>query len=163
MGAYVIDINNDGLADVVEMDMDPADNYRKKLLMGGYSYLTYQNNDMYGYQYQYVRNTLQLNQGPRVLGNDSISDPVFSDVGFYAGISSTDWSWSPVVQDFDNDGLRDMIVTNGFPKDLTDHDFIAFRQKAFANKTKREVLNSIPERRIKNYAFKNTGDVRFDD
>jgi hypothetical protein len=163
MGADVIDVNNDGLADVVEMDMDPADNYRKKLLMSGYNYLNYQNNDLYGYQYQYVRNTLQLNQGPRLVGNDSIGDPVFSDVGFYAGVSSTDWSWAPVVQDFDNDGLRDMIITNGFPKDLTDHDFIAFRQKAFANKTKREVLSAIPERKIKNYAFKNTGDARFAD
>jgi len=157
MGSDVIDINNDGLADVVEMDMDPADNLRKKVLMSGYNYRNYQNNDLYGYQYQYVRNTLQLNQGPRLLGNDTVGDPVFSDIGFYAGISSTDWSWAPLVQDFDNDGLRDMIVTNGFPKDLTDHDFIAFREKAFANKSKREVLEAIPEVKIKNYAFKNNG------
>jgi hypothetical protein len=156
MGSDVIDINNDGLADVVEMDMDPADNYRKKVLMSGYNYLNNQNNDLYGYQYQYVRNTLQLNQGPRVTGNDTVADPVFSDVGFYAGISSTDWSWAPVVQDFDNDGLRDIIVTNGFPKDLTDHDFIAFREKSFATKTKKEVLNAIPEVKISNYAFRNT-------
>ena len=153
----MIDINNDGLADVVEMDMDPEDNYRKKILMSGYNYLNYQNNELYGYQYQYVRNTLQLNQGPRLAGNDTIGDPVFSDVGFYAGISSTDWSWAPVVQDFDNDGLRDIIITNGFPKDLTDHDFIAFREKSFANKSKREVLNAIPEVKIKNYAFRNNG------
>ena len=157
MGSDVIDINNDGLADVVEMDMDPEDNFRKKLLMSGYNYQNYLNNDLYGYQYQYVRNTLQLNQGPRLAGNDSLSDPVFSDVGFYAGISSTDWSWAPVVQDFDNDGLRDIIVTNGFPKDLTDHDFIAFRKKAFAYKTKREVLNAIPQVKLKNYAFRNNG------
>ena len=161
MGADVIDINNDGLADVVEMDMDPPDNFRKKVLMSGYNYLNYQNNDLYGYQYQYVRNTLQLNQGTHLAGNDTVSDPIFSDVGFYAGISSTDWSWAPVVQDFDNDGLRDMIITNGFPKDLTDHDFIAFREKSFANKTKREVLNAIPEVKIKNYAFRNNGNVQF--
>jgi hypothetical protein len=157
MGSDVIDINNDGLADVVEMDMDPADNLRKKVLMSGYNYRNYQNNDLYGYQYQYVRNTLQLNQGRRVLSNDTLGDPVFSDVGFYAGISSTDWSWAPLVQDFDNDGLRDIIVTNGFPKDLTDHDFIAFRAKAFANKSKREVLDAIPQVKIKNYAFRNNG------
>ncbi|MGC4037516.1 MAG: VCBS repeat-containing protein [Chitinophagaceae bacterium] len=161
MGSDVIDINNDGLADLVEMDMDPGDNLRKKVLLSGYSYRSYQNNELFGYQYQYVRNTLQLNQGPRLLSNDSIGDPVFSDVGFYAGVSSTDWSWAPLVQDFDNDGLRDMIVTNGFPKDLTDHDFIAFRQKAFANKSKREVLKAIPEVKIKNYAFKNNGNVHF--
>ena len=161
MGADVIDIDNDGLADVIEMDMDPEDNFRKKVLMSGYNYLNYQNNDLYGYQYQYVRNTLQLNQGPRLAGNDTVGDPVFSEVGFYAGISSTDWSWAPVVQDFDNDGLRDMIITNGFPKDITDHDFIAFREKSFINKTKREVLNAIPEVKIKNYAFRNNGDIQF--
>lgn len=161
MGSDVIDINNDGLADVVEMDMDPEDNFRKKILMSGYNYLNYQNNELYGYQYQYIRNTLQLNQGPRLEGNDSVGDPIFSDVGFYAGISSTDWSWAPVVQDFDNDGLRDIIITNGFPKDLTDHDFIAFRERAFASKTKREVLNAIPQVKLKNYAFKNNGDVSF--
>jgi len=161
MGSDVIDINNDGLADVIEMDMDPADNYRKKMLMSGYKYLDYQNNDLYGYQYQYVRNTLQLNQGPRVNGNDSVGDPIFSDVGFYAGVSSTDWSWAPVVQDFDNDGLRDIIITNGFPKDLTDHDFMAFREKAFATKSKREVLDAIPVVKIKNYAFRNSGEARF--
>ncbi len=161
MGSDVIDINNDGLADIIEMDMDPADNYRKKILMSGYKYLDYQNNEWFGYQYQYVRNTLQLNQGERLAGNDSIGDPVFGDVGFYAGISSTDWSWAPVVQDFDNDGLRDMIITNGFPKDLTDHDFIAFRERSFATKTKREVLQAIPEVKIRNYAFKNNGNVRF--
>lgn len=161
MGSDVIDINNDGLADVMEVDMDPEDNFRKKLLMSGYNYQHYLNNDQYGYQYQYVRNTLQLNQGPRLVNNDSVADPVFSDVGFYAGVSSTDWSWAPVVQDFDNDGLRDIIITNGFPKDLTDHDFIAFREKAFASKTKKEVLNAIPQVKLKNYAFKNNGDVRF--
>jgi hypothetical protein len=161
MGSDVIDVNNDGLADVVEVDMDPSDNLRKKVLLSGYNYSNYQNNELYGYQYQYVRNTLQLNQGPRLLSNDTVGNPIFSDVGFYAGISSTDWSWTPLVQDFDNDGLRDIIITNGFPKDLTDHDFIAFRQKAFVTKTKREVLAAIPEVKIKNYAFKNRGDAQF--
>ncbi len=163
MGSDVIDINNDGLADLIEMDMDPADNYRKKVLMSGYKYLDYQNNEVYGYQYQYVRNTLQLNQGARVAAGDTIGEPVFGDVGFYAGISSTDWSWAPVVQDFDNDGLRDIIITNGFPRDLTDHDFIAFRQKSFATKTKREVLAAIPQNKIKNYAYKNNGQLQFAD
>lgn len=162
MGSDMIDINNDGLADLVEMDMDPADNYRKKVLMSGYNYLTYQNNDFYGYQYQYVRNTLQVNQGSRVNGNDSIGEPVFADLAFYAGISSTDWSWAPVVQDFNNDGWRDIVITNGFPKDLTDHDFMAFREKSFANKSKREVLAAIPEVRIRNYAFRNNRQLGFD-
>jgi hypothetical protein len=161
MGIDVIDINNDGLSDVVEMDMDPEDNYRKKLLMSGYNYQNYTNNELYGYQYQYVRNTLQLNEGPRLHHNDSIGEPIFADLGFFAGISSTDWSWAPLVQDYDNDGFRDLVVTNGFPKDLTDHDFIAFREKSFASATKMEVLGKIPQVKLKNYAFHNNGNLTF--
>jgi hypothetical protein len=163
MGQDVIDMNNDGLADVVEMDMDPEDNYRKKLLMSGYNYQNYNNNDSFGYQYQYVRNTLQLNRGPRVGKGDSIGDPIFGDVGYWSGISSTDWSWAPLVQDFDNDGFRDIIVTNGFPKDLTDHDFIAFREKSFGYISKQEVLNKIPQDKLYHYAFHNKGNASFSD
>jgi ASPIC and UnbV/FG-GAP-like repeat len=163
MGQDVIDINNDGLSDVVEMDMDPEDNYRKKLLMSGYNYQNYLNNDSFHYQYQYVRNTLQLNMGPRMEKKDSAGDPIFGDIGYWSGISSTDWSWAPLVQDFDNDGLRDIIITNGFPKDLTDHDFIAFREKAFGYTTKKEVLAKIPQVKLQHYAFKNQGDARFTD
>jgi len=163
MGQDVIDINNDGLADVVEMDMDPEDNYRKKMLMPGYNYQNYLNNDSFGYQYQYVRNTLQLNMGPRVGSNDSAGDPIFGDIGYWSGISSTDWSWAPVVQDFDNDGFRDIIVTNGYPKDITDHDFIAFREKSFLYASKKEVLSKIPQVKLKHYAFHNNGNATFTD
>jgi hypothetical protein len=163
MGQDVIDINNDGLADVVEMDMDPEDNYRKKMLMPGYNYQNYLNNDSFGYQYQYVRNTLQLNMGPRVGPGDSAGDPIFGDVGYWSGISSTDWSWAPLVQDFDNDGFRDIVVTNGYPKDITDHDFIAFREKSFLYASKKEVLNKIPQVKLKHYAFHNNGNATFSD
>ncbi|MBL7700131.1 MAG: VCBS repeat-containing protein [Chitinophagaceae bacterium] len=161
MGQDVIDINNDGLSDVVELDMDPEDNFRKKILMSGYNYSNYQNNERFHYQYQYVRNTLQLNLGPRGANADSIVDPIFGDIGFHAGISSTDWSWAPLLQDFDNDGFRDIIVTNGFPKDLTDHDFIAFREKSFMTTTKAQLLTKIPEVKITNYAFRNNGNLTF--
>jgi len=163
MGQDVIDINNDGLADVVEMDMDPEDNYRKKMLMPGYNYQNYLNNDSFGYQYQYVRNTLQLNMGPRVEKDGSAGDPIFGDIGYWSGISSTDWSWAPLVQDFDNDGFRDIIVTNGYPKDITDHDFIAFREQAFAYKSKKEVLSKIPQVKLQHYAFHNNGNTTFAD
>lgn len=163
MGQDVIDINNDGLADVVEMDMDPEDNFRKKMLMPGYNYQNYINNDSFGYQYQYVRNTLQLNMGPRIGKNDAAGDPIFGDIGYWSGISSTDWSWAPLVQDFDNDGFRDIIVTNGYPKDITDHDFIAFREQAFAYKSKKEVLSKIPQVKLKHYAFHNNGNTTFND
>lgn len=162
MGQDIIDINNDGLSDVIEADMNPEDNYRKKMMMSANSYQTYQNFDHYGYQYQYVRNTLQLNQGPRVGENDSVGAPIFSDIGFLSGIAETDWSWTPLVSDFDNDGLRDIIITNGYPRDVTDHDFIAFRNQAYSIASKQQILQQVPIIKIKNYAFKNKGDLTFD-
>jgi hypothetical protein len=161
MGQDVIDINNDGLADVIELDMNPEDNYRKKMMMNPIGYQRYTNNDYFGYQYQYVRNVLQINQGPIGAQNDSGAHPVFSDISFYAGIAETDWSWSPIVADFDNDGFRDIIITNGFPKDVTDHDFMAFRNQASALSTKKEILDQIPEVKISNYAYRNHGDLTF--
>ncbi|MEN9570446.1 MAG: hypothetical protein RL172_1677, partial [Bacteroidota bacterium] len=163
MGQDVIDINNDGLADVVELDMNPRDNFRKKMFLAPNNYQMYQNTEYYGYQFQYVRNTVQLNQGPRVNEKDSIGDPVFSETSFFCNVAETDWSWTPLVTDFDNDGNRDMIITNGFPKDITDHDFGVFRQKAFSLVTKKELLAEIPAVKIANYAFKNNGDVTFSD
>jgi hypothetical protein len=162
MGQDVIDINNDGLSDVIELDMDPEDNLRKKMMLNASSYQSYQNSNYYGYQYQYVRNSLQLNQGPRVNQKDSIGDPVFSDIGFFSGVAETDWSWTPVVQDFDNDGNRDIIITNGFPKDVTDHDFIAFRRQSYSIASKKFVLEQIPQVKLPNYAFKNNGDLTFE-
>ncbi len=161
MGQDVADINNDGLSDVIELDMNPEDNYRKKMMMGGNSYVLFQHSDYFGYQYQYVRNTLQLNQGPRINQNDSIGDPIFSDVAYFSGIAETDWSWTPLVTDFDNDGFRDVIITNGYPRDITDHDFIAFRREAFSIGSKEYILNQIPKVKIHNYAFHNNGDVTF--
>ena len=162
MGNEVTDINNDGLVDVVVLDMNPEDNYRKKMMLNPNSYQTYQNSDYYGYGYQYVRNTLQLNQGPRVLQHDSIGAPIFSEISFYAGIAETDWSWTPVVADFDNDSYRDIIITNGFPKDVTDHDFVAFRNEAFSVASKKQLLEQIPEVKIHNYAFRNSGKLQFE-
>ena len=163
MGQDIADINNDGLPDVVELDMNPEDNYRKKMMMASNSYLTFQNFDKFSYQYQYVRNTLQLNQGPSVEENDSIGPPVFSDIGFMSGISQTDWSWCPLLADFDNDGYRDLIVTNGFPRDVSDHDFMAYRQQSNGLTTKKNLLDQIPQVKIHNYAFRNQGDLTFKD
>ncbi|QEC68471.1 RNA-binding protein [Panacibacter ginsenosidivorans] len=163
MGNDIVDINNDGLADVVALDMDPEDNFRKKMMLNSISYQRYQNSDRFGYNYQYVRNTLQLNQGPRVGANDSIGVPAFSDIGFFAGMAETDWSWTPLVTDFDNDGNRDIIVTNGYPKDLTDHDFISYRNQATNIASKKIILQQIPEVKLHNYAFKNNADLTFSD
>lgn len=163
MGSDVTDINNDGLLDVVELDMNPEDNYRKKMMLNANSYQTYQNLDYFKYQYQYMRNVVQLNQGPRVTGGDSIGDPVFSDISFFTNLSETDWSWTPLVVDFDNDAFRDVVITNGFPRDVTDHDFMAFRTMAYTITSKSDMLKQIPEVKIHNYAYRNNGRLQFDD
>ena len=163
MGNDVTDINNDGLLDVIELDMSPKDNLRKKLMTNPNSYQTYQNSDYFNLQYQYVHNTVQLNQGPRVNQNDSIGDPSFSDIAFLSGLAETDWSWTPVVIDFNNDGFKDIIITNGFPKDVTDHDFITFRNNSYSIASKKQLLQQIPEVKIHNYAFRNNGDLTFTD
>jgi len=163
MGQDVIDINNDGLSDVIELDMNPEDNYRKKMMLSSSGYQTFQNSDYLNYQYQYVRNGLQVNQGPRVNGNDSMGDPVFSDAGYLAGISETDWSWCPLVADFDNDGFRDLVVTNGYPKDITDHDFITFRQQASSVATTAFTMKQVPQVKLHKYAFHNNGNLTFND
>jgi hypothetical protein len=161
MGNDVVDINNDGLPDVIAVDMLPATNTRKKMMMSANSYQTYANNDEYGYEYQYGRNTLQLNMGSQALENDSARRPIFGDIAFYAGVAETDWSWTPLVTDFDNDGFRDIIITNGFPKDITDHDFMTYRVNAKSIAPKDELLGQIPMVKLNNHAFRNNKDLSF--
>jgi hypothetical protein len=163
MGQDIQDINNDGLADVFELDMNPEDNFRKKMMLGPSSYQTYQNFDLYNYQYQYVRNTLQLNEGPRVGQQDSIGSPAFSEISFLSGIAQTDWSWCPVITDFNNDGYRDVVITNGFPRDVSDHDFMTYREEAYATASKKQLFEQIPKIKLHNYAFQNKGDLTFSD
>jgi hypothetical protein len=163
MGQDVVDINNDALADVIELDMNPPDNYRKKLMTATTNYVTYQNFDNYGYQYQYVRNTLALNRGPRLGDNDSLGAPAFSDIGFMSGISQTDWSWTPLVTDFDNDSYRDIIITNGFPKDVSDHDFVSYRENTTNVLPQSQLIKQIPEVKLHNYAYHNNGNLTFSD
>ncbi len=96
-----------------------------------------------------------------MLANDSVGEPIFSELGFYGNVTETDWSWAPVVADFDNDSYRDIIVTNGFPKDITDHDFAVFRQETYLLASKEQLLEQIPEVKLHNYFFRNNGDLRF--
>jgi hypothetical protein len=163
MGQDFEDLNNDGLADAFELDMNPPDNYRKKMFLTPNMTQVYQNFDFYGYQYQYNRNTLQINQGPSVGENDSIGHPVFSETAFMSGVSQTDWSWCPLITDFNNDGFRDIIITNGYPRDVTDHDFIVFRSDAYAIASKKQILDQIPVVKIPNYAYQNNGHLQFED
>ena len=163
MGQDVVDINNDGLADVVELDMNPEDNYRKKMMLGSNNYNTIQNFENFNYQVQYVRNTFQLNQGPRLLEHDSVGPPVFSEIAFMSGMSQTDWSWTPLITDFDNDGYRDLVVTNGFPRDVSDHDFTSYREKSNGLEPPLKMMQKIPVIKLANYAFKNKDGITFND
>lgn len=159
MGNDVSDINNDGLMDIIALDMMPANNYRKKMMTPANSYATYQNNDRFNYTYQYARNTLQVNQGKNPVSGQAI----FSEVGLLAGVGQTDWSWTPMVTDFDNDGYRDIIITNGFPRDITDLDFIAYRSSVGNLADPMYLLDYIPTVKLKNFAFHNNGHLGFDD
>jgi len=153
MGSDVVDFNNDGLVDIVALDMLPENNLRQKQMKGANNYTTYINNERYGFQYQYVRNTLQLNQGFTPDGH-----PVFSEIGQLAGVYQTDWSWTPLMADFDNDGYKDLIITNGFPRDVTDRDFANFRAGPGGGvATPAQMMDSIPIVKISNYAYRNQG------
>jgi hypothetical protein len=159
MGNDIADINNDGLMDMMAVDMMPHTNQRKKMMIPANNYISYFNNELYNYQHQYARNTLQLNQGL----DPVTSQPVFSEIGLLAGIAETDWSWDPMIVDFDNDGWRDIIITNGFPRDITDHDFMAYRSEAYGLATDKELLPYVPSVKLKNYAFRNQGNLQFED
>jgi hypothetical protein len=151
MGNDVVDLNNDGRPEIVALDMLPDDNFRRKTMLSPNNYNNYLNNDRFKYNYQFVRNTLQLNMGKRP-DNKKIQ---FSEIAFISGISATDWSWAPVIADFDNDTDRDLIITNGFPKDVTDRDFIDYNTEVGYYATQEFLLKRIPSVKLKNYAFRN--------
>lgn len=163
MGNDVGDINNDGLMDFITLDMNPEDNYRKKMMLPPASYQFFQNSEQFGYNYQYIRNTLQLNQGMRPDMPDSTRIPVFAEIAYFAGVEATDWSWTPLLTDFDNDGYNDLFIANGFPRDITDRDFGMFRSKAWATTSKADILKQVPEVKIHNYLYKNNADLTFSD
>jgi hypothetical protein len=138
------------------MDMLPETNERKKTSINNKSYLTYINNETFHYEPQYMRNMLQLNNGL----NDNVG---FSEIGELAGVFQTEWSWSPLFADFDNDGFKDLLITNGFPKDITDKDFVAYREDVGRYVSNSKLLDSVPVVKIPNYAYKNNGDLTFKD
>lgn len=159
MGNDVADINNNGLLDVISVDMLPEDVKRRKLMSGAHSHDIFQIALRFGYGHQHMRNMLQRNNG----------NGTFSEIGQLSGIDKTDWSWAPLMADFDNDGLNDIYITNGFGKDITDMDFVKFRQsKASAfkdvNELKKSVIDCLysrPAINVANYAYKNNGDLTF--
>ncbi len=159
MGSDLADINNDGELDLFTTEMQPYYNKRKKLFQGPSSYDKEIFTRRYDYEYQYARNTLQIANGT----DPQTGLPVFSETGMFAGLQETDWSWAPLFADYDNDGWQDLIITNGFPKDVTDRDFGDFRVTANRLVSKEQLIAAIPEIKIPNFAFKNKGDLSFED
>jgi enediyne biosynthesis protein E4 len=166
MGVDIADINGDGLPEIMVADMLPRDNFRKKMMFGGSNYDVFQMALMLGYQPQYVRNTLQLHNGFRADGT-----PTFSEIGQLAGVHDTDWSWAPLFSDFDNSGRRDLYITNGYRRDVTNMDFIAYNQDPSMMNTDATVrraavlkaMRELPEVKLPNYIFRNNGDLTFAD
>lgn len=165
MGVDIADFNNDALPDICVLDMLPADNYRQKMM------IPYVNTDKFnmkrqlGYQDQYMRNTLQLHRGFR-----ENQEPVFSEIGQLSGLAATDWSWSVLFADFDNDTWKDVYITNGYRKDITNLDYINYSnlnqifgtQEAKKQKVIKD-LEEIPDVERSNYLFQNTGTLQFKD
>ena len=154
MGSDVSDYNNDGLLDIVTLDMLGETNERMKTTIGHNPYITYNLNKRWDYEPQYSRNMLHRGNGLGI---------PYSEVGLMAGISKTDWSWSPLFVDMDNDGMRDLLITNGFPRDITDKDFADFKLGISRYVGPEKILDSIPVAKVPNYAYKNMGNSLFSD
>ena len=154
MGNDVADFNNDGLPDIIAVDMLPGDNLRRKMMLADNNYNYLLNLERFGYHPQFTRNTLQLSRGRR---QDSLSAlPYYGEVAMQSGLPATDWSWTPLVADFDLDGLKDVIITNGFPRDITDKDFGDYNLANGRFFAPEKLLKKIPSVKIPNVAFRAT-------
>lgn len=163
MGHDAADINNDGYVDIYAVDMLPEEHRRRIRMQPPNKYSNYVFNERYGYEYQYMRNMLQINNGIDENTPDEIKPAQnFSEVGLMAGIHATDWSWTPLIADFDHDGHKDIFVTNGFPRDITDMDFAAYRATTSEAFKRQEILDAIPIVKIPNYLYQNKGDLEFE-
>ncbi len=162
MGVDIADVNNDGYPEIISMDMMPYDNYILKRSEGEDDYDLFYEKLKYGYNYQYTRNNLQYNR----------KNGMFSETGMYSGVFATDWSWAPLWMDFDNDGLKDLFISNGIPKRLNDIDYINFisnaeLQEKIRNKSLDQkdmgLIDKFPQIKIPNKFYKNNGDLLFSD
>ena len=158
MGVDIADFNNDGLPDILTLDMMPEDNHRQKSLQLEENYESFALMQTQGLYKQYMRNMLQLNNG----------DNTFSEIAQLAGISNTDWSWSPLIADFDNDGYKDIFISNGYLRDYTNKDFLRYWgdykiKKAMAAEPFRlmDLVMAMPSTKLPNYIFKNNHDLTF--
>lgn len=167
MGNDMADYNNDGWNDIITVDMMSEDNFGQKTSMSAMNPENFYFHVNTGLHHQYMYNTLQLNRGDIWDGQQV----AFSEVGQMAGVSSTDWSWAPLFVDMDNDGLKDLFISNGIKRDFRNNDYAAFRKKQEkilkSGKVKNkkaflaELLESMPTKRKPNYFFLNQGNLSF--
>lgn len=163
MGIDIADINQDAYPEIISLDMLPSDRQILKRSEGEDSYNIFQYKIRQGYNHQFARNNLQLNRG---------ANGQFSEIGLLSGIYATDWSWSPLFFDFQNDGLRDLFISNGIPKRMNDIDYIQFvsneevQRKIEAKKIDENdvsLSDLLPEIKLPNRFFTNSGDLKFND
>jgi hypothetical protein len=167
MGVDIQDFNNDSRPDICVLDMLPENEERRKMMVMKTNTNYFTVAESLGYQDEYVRNVLQLNQDKNNVGNLK-----FSEIGQLSGIHATDWSWAPLIADFDNDGFKDLFISNGFRRDITNLDYVAYlnQPKALNGKSGKELQNErvqklykLPEVKLNNYLYRNNGDLTFKD
>ena len=161
MGVDIEDLNNDGLNDIFSLDMLPENLSTFKSSGTEYGFTIYNQYLKNGYKPQYMQNALQLNRGASG----------FSEIAFLSGVAASEWSWAPLIQDFDNDGYKDIFISNGIKGATNDMDFISFiandniQKRINKGMTKEDLalIDEIPEKKVSNYFYKNNGDLSFSD
>ena len=158
MGVDIADFNNDGLPDIMTLDMLPEDNHRQKSLQLQENYESFELMQSQNLYKQYMRNMLHLNNG----------DGTFSEIARLSGVSNTDWSWCPLFADFDNDGYKDLFITNGYLRDYTNKDFLRYWgdykiKKAMDREPAllMDLVTAMPTTKFRNYIFRNNHDLTF--
>lgn len=168
MGTDIADFNNDGWADIITLDMVAEDNYSIKTSMSGMNPAVFNHAVDNGFQHQYMFNALQLNNG--ISNDNNKKTPLFGEMAHLAGISNTDWSWAPLFADFDNDGWKDLFVSNGLKRDFRNNDYRKYKLERLKDaqqskekmpKVMEALVAKTPQRKTTNYFFKNNKDLTF--